>query len=328
VEEEDLSTAVRFVLLPRATQLPERGENRNEIETRREPADAGASADDLLFEALDTELPVDALPVNRGGFHRGRRGSGASGKQRGRIVRVTARKRAGSRVALAATLRAAAPHQLARAAFPVTAIQVAPCDLRFKECKQKTGALILFAVDASGSMAVNRIHQAKGAAIRLLREAYLNRDEVAIVSFRGSRAEVVLPPSRSVELARRALDALAVGGGTPLAAGLLAALEVARRRKRTEKRESLLVLLTDGSPNVAVGDGGRAGIWREIETACAALRDERVGALVLDTQQHAAKRDGAQRVAGLLGGRYIYLPRPDAGAVYEAVTAAVGALRP
>jgi len=188
--------------------------------------------------------------------------------------------------------------------------------------------LILFAVDASGSMAVNRIHQAKGAAIRLLREAYLNRDEVAIVSFRGSRAEVVLPPSRSVELARRALDALAVGGGTPLAAGLLEALEVARRRKRTEKRESLLVLLTDGSPNVAVGDGGRAGIWREIETACAALRDERVGALVLDTQQHAAKRDGAQRVAGLLGGRYIYLPRPDAGAVYEAVTAAVGALRP
>jgi magnesium chelatase subunit D len=131
------------------------------------------------------------------------------------------------------------------------AVQVTGDDIRLKRFKQKAGRLIIFVVDASGSMAANRMNQAKGALIRLLREAYLHRDKVALISFRGDGAEVLLPPSRSVELAKRALDRLPAGGGTPLAAGLLTALDLAKRERRNGLRHTMLVLLTDGRANVS-----------------------------------------------------------------------------
>jgi magnesium chelatase subunit D len=192
-------------------------------------------------------------------------------------------------------------------------------DLRFKEFKQSAGMLVIFGVDASGSMALNRINQAKGALIRLLREAYLHRDRVALLTFRGDRAEVLLPPSRSVELAKRALDALPAGGGTPLAAGLHAALDLARRARHSNLRQALLVLFTDGRPNVALG---QEAIWGELEKVCAVLQSEGVASVVIDTSHHTNSSGGAERLAQLLGGRHVNLPRPDAVAVYDAVSTA------
>jgi magnesium chelatase subunit D len=192
-------------------------------------------------------------------------------------------------------------------------------DLRFKQFKQKAGILIIFAVDASGSMAVNRISQAKGALMRLLEKAYLHRDLVALVGFRGDRADVLLPPSRSVELAKRAIDAMPVGGGTPLAAALESALALARRARHTGIRRTLLVLLTDGHANVA---RGREPIWHELEGLCGALQCEGVASVVVDTRNQVTSGGEARMLADLLGGRHVRLSHPGSDALYDTVAAA------
>ena len=186
-----------------------------------------------------------------------------------------------------------------------------------KEFRQKAGVLTIFVVDSSGSMALSRMDQAKGALIRLLQKAYVYRDRVALIGFRGDRADVLLPPSRSVELAKRALDSLAVGGGTPLAAGLQATLELATRQ--TDASQTLMVLLTDGRANVGGPD--------KLERACAALRTKRVGAVVIDNRDRFAAGGETERLAKLLGGRHVYLNRPGSDSVYSIVAEATEGLR-
>ena len=177
--------------------------------------------------------------------------------------------------------------------------------------------LTIFVVDSSGSMAVSRMGQAKGALIRLLQKAYIYRDTVALISFRGDRAEVLLPPTRSVELAKRALDGLAVGGGTPLAAGLKAALELATRKMDASR--TLMVLLTDGRANV--------GVPEELEQACAALRAKRVTSVVIDNRERFAATGETERLADLLAGRHVCLNRPASDFVYQVVAEATKELR-
>jgi len=222
-------------------------------------------------------------------------------------------------------LRAAAPQQRRRRASAPegsrpTAIQIAAHDLRFKQFRQKAGVLLIFAVDASGSMALNRVDQAKGAMLRLLREAYVRRDKIALVGFRGNRAEILLPPSRGVERARRAIDALPVGGGTPLAAGIRAALDLARRARLTGTSQSVLVLLTDGQANVGgPGPGTTQGVWQELEQVCLAARAGLQASVVIDTRQRHISSGQANRIAGLLGGKYVYLARPGPDDVHTVV---------
>jgi magnesium chelatase subunit D len=177
-------------------------------------------------------------------------------------------------------------------------------------------------------MAMNRMNQAKGALIHLLAKAYLHRDQVALVSFRGRQASVLLAPTRSVDLAKRAVDALPAGGGTPLAAGLESALNLALRA-RPAGRETLLVLLSDGRANVPrnPGPGGREAVWRDVEQVCAAMRAERVNSVVIDTTHQSVSNGEAGRIAELLGGRLVHLPHPKPDAVCAAVSAAVEAAR-
>jgi magnesium chelatase subunit D len=177
--------------------------------------------------------------------------------------------------------------------------------------------LTIFVVDASGSMALSRMDQAKGALIRLLEKAYVYRDRVALISFRGDGADVLLPPSRSVELAKRALDSLAVGGGTPLAAGLKAALELATRHMAASR--TLIVLLTDGRANV--------GVPEELVRTCDALRAKSIASLVIDSRDRFAAGGETERLANLLGGRRVYLKRPGSDLVYSAVVEATEGLR-
>ena len=163
-------------------------------------------------------------------------------------------------------------------------------------------------------MALNRINQAKGALAHLLKQSYVRRDHVAIVSFHEERARVLLPPCQSVTRARRILDALCVGGSTPLAAGLFSSLEIARRARRHGAPEQMVLLLfTDGRANVSLSDGvaqDRAGrqllIDREVEQLGAALRRAGVASIVVDTQNRFFSSGEGRKLAGQLGGRYIY----------------------
>ena len=187
-----------------------------------------------------------------------------------------------------------------------------PSDIRIRRHEERSERLIVMAVDASGSAAAARLAEAKGAAERLLAGAYAARDHVALVTFRGTGAEVALPPTRSLARARRLLAGLPGGGGTPLAAGLRAAglvMAAARARGQTPS----LAVLTDGRANVALD--GEASRGRASEEALAIARGMRGAgpAVVIDT---ASRPGRARALAEALGARWMPLPRsgglPDA----------------
>jgi magnesium chelatase subunit I len=186
--------------------------------------------------------------------------------------------------------------------------------LRFKRFKRKIGTLYIFAIDTSGSMAVNRIGQAKGALAGLLRQSYIRRDRVALVCFRDRGAEVLLPPSASVTRAARILDELCIGGPTPLAAGISSALDIARRTREQGLSRVVLLLFTDGHANVSLrGEVARAGvaraqvIWGELEQLGAELQRAGIASIVVDTRNRFTSDGEGQRLADKLGGRHVYL---------------------
>jgi magnesium chelatase subunit D len=206
---------------------------------------------------------------------------------------------------------------------------IAKADLRAKRFKQRSGVLFIFAVDASGSMALGRMGQAKGALIRLLQQAYLHRDSVALVAFRGQSAQVLLNPTRSVELARRSVEALPAGGGTPIAAGLFCALQVARRARLKLGGNALIVLFTDGRANVglksaAAGgqEASRQAISEELRKLGAAIRKENIALTLIDTRPRFVSAGDGPMLSDLIGARYVYLPRADSVTIYESVNQA------
>jgi magnesium chelatase subunit D len=248
----------------------------------------------------------------------------------------------GPKVAIDATLRAAAPFQIYRRRgaaadeqgdtgvlessslnrAPGGRLKIEPSDLRFKQFKQRSGVLFIFAVDASGSMALNRMAQAKGALSRVLQQAYLHRDKVALISFRGGGADVLLAPTRSVELAKRLVDALPAGGGTPISAGVIRAIELARLARLKGMSQAMLVLFTDGRANVRWREGRT--IEHELKELGGLLETEGIGSVVVDTKTRFVSGGEGHGLAQMLGARYLYLPRFDAAAVYDAVSSASG----
>ena len=201
-------------------------------------------------------------------------------------------------MALAATLRAAAPRQKERGGSG-SGILVRRGDLREKVREGREGNLILFVVDASGSMAARRRMSAvKGAILSLLADAYQRRDKVGLVSFRGEGAQLLLPPTTSVELAAPRLEELPTGGRTPLAAGLEKTAEVLKRAElRDAERRSLLVLLTDG----------RATVGPDPRRAAVGLRALGVASVVVDTEEGYVRLGMAGEVADSLGARCLRL---------------------
>jgi magnesium chelatase subunit D len=280
---------------------------------------------------LDARLPLSALDIRsqaharpqahtRSARHKtgARHSSHAYNERRGRYARAVNASSERGRIALDATLRAAAGRPYVRNGFDPTPdtrhpLTLVADDLRFKRFKRKVGTLFIFTVDASGSMALNRINQAKGALAHLLQQSYVKRDQVAVVSFRAEKADVLLSPCQSVARARRILDALPVGGSTPLAAGLFSSLEIARRAARQGAREIVLLLFTDGRANVPLRTGEMRDkatcallIAKEIERLGAALQRAGVASVIVDTQNRFTSRGEGQMLASKLGGRYIY----------------------
>ncbi|MFL6256047.1 MAG: magnesium chelatase ATPase subunit I [Pyrinomonadaceae bacterium] len=285
--------------------------------------DAGRDESVSVPPPAEVKLRADALTQNEQGQTRtdkqasapARRRAGSGGSTfsaRGRYAGATPLKTDGGRVALDATLRAAAVSRAAHGAR----FHVAPEALRFKRFRSRAGTLYIFLVDTSGSMALNRIEQAKGALAQLLRRSYVNRDRVALVVFRAAGSELLLPPSSSVSRARALLDALPIGGATPLASGLVRTLEVARRAASSGAHRVRLVVFTDGRANVPLTEKSdkesaarRERIRQEIQALGASVAQACDAAIVVDTQSRFTVGGEGRFLADALGGGYVRLPQ-------------------
>lgn len=342
VAEVDVTAAARLILAPRATRLPEPPAEEQDEAPPPPPdssEDAGESdsnsaseiPEDVILEAALAAIPPDVLEMIAGNAKQRRASCGGSGKRTKSKLRgkpLGARPgmpRDGARLALIDTLRAAVPFQeLRRREFHnetgSTALQVRKEDLRIRRFEERAASVTVFCVDASGSAAAARLAEAKGAVELILAQAYVKRSEVALIAFRKEGAEMLLPPTRSLTRARRALAGLPGGGGTPLASGLTLARELGATiagRGNTP----FLVFLTDGSANIAAdGTPGRKQAGEDAQAAAKAIAASGLDAVVIDISPRP-RRD-ARKLAETMRARYLPLPVADAQSLSKVVLAA------
>lgn len=361
VTEADAALAGRLVFAARATTLPappeaeaqppepppEAAEPPSDNAEQENATQPEGPLEDVVLAAALAAMPPGQLALLKLALERrgraksaGRAGARQQARLRGRPAGIRrGDPRAGNRMNVIATLTAAAPWQPLRrrerqAVVSGSAGAVAPGvlpgrievrsdDFRITRFKSRTQTTTLFVVDASGSSALHRLAEAKGAVEHLLAECYVRRDRVALIAFRGAGAELLLPPTRSLVRAKRSLAGLPGGGGTPLAAGLDAAAALAdaiRRRGDTP----VVVVLTDGRANVARdGAPGRERAEADAFAAARGLQALQPSALLLDTSPRPQPLAGQLAVA--MGARYLALPHADGATVSRAVRAANGA---
>ncbi|MDI9644153.1 MAG: putative cobaltochelatase [Candidatus Verstraetearchaeota archaeon] len=276
-----------------------------------------------VFEA-DQPRPVRALTssvldgVERGSS--GRRSKSISNSRSGRYVDIAIPKEKVTDLAFDATFRAAAPFQKRRRceAGIQGGLIIEKNDLREKVREKKVGNLIIFVVDASGSMAVEeRMSAAKGAIFSLLLDAYQRRDRVGMVAFRKNTAELVLPPTNSIDLAKKCLTSLPTGGRTPMAHGLNLGLSTIRKYMWRDKEAiPLLVLVSDGRANVSLNGGDPV---EEAKALARIIRSEGISSIAIDTERDFISLGLVREICGEMGGKYLPLeeltPEPIVSAV-------------
>ena len=291
---------------------------------------------DLVLEAAQAAIPSGLLAsLKIGQLQRAKTPtSGSAGALQKNALRgrpVGARKgepRAGQRINVLETLRAAAPWQKLRQRQQTPAdrqkqrIVVRKEDFHVTRFRQSGQTTTVFVVDASGSSALNRLAEAKGAVELLLADCYVRRDSVAVLAFRGQTAELILPPTRSLARAKRSLAGLPGGGGTPLAHAIDAAILLADQlRKKGET--PIVVLLTDGKGNIARdGRPGRAQAATDALAAATEMRLRGFSTLLVDTSPQA--QDAAKNLAQAMGAQYLALPYAGANSLNQAVRAVAG----
>jgi len=260
----------------------------------------------------------------------GRAGALRKSFQRGRTAgTLAAEPRDGVRLNVIETLRAAAPWQRLRrleleasrtSGTSPARLQIRRADLRINRYKQRSQTTTIFALDTSGSAALNRLAETKGAVELLLNDCYVRRDRVAVIAFRGRAAEILLPPTRSLARAKRSLAGMPGGGGTPLAAGIEAAADLAESVIRAGDSPTI-VLLTDGRANIAC-DGSNDRKRAEADALKAARRIALAGFRVLFIDTSPRAQPIAERLAQAMRAVYLSLPYADASALSGAVKAA------
>lgn len=325
----DLAFAAALVMGPRATRLPAPAAEPEAPEPPPEsdPGDSDEQSaelsppEDVVLEAALATLPRDILAAIAQGATRRRAQTSGKGERNRNARRgrprgtLAALPGGGRRLSVIDTLRAAAPWQALRGRDGP--IRIRRDDLRVRRLESRREVLTVFAVDASGSSALARLAEAKGAVERLLAEAYVKRAHVALVAFRGTGAEVLLPPTRSLTRARRQLGDLPGGGGTPLAAGLKSALDlalVAQARGRTP----FIVVLTDGRANIAAdGRAVRVAAQEDAMAAARAIALSGIGAALIDISPRPRPEGAA--IAAAMRARYLPLPQAGSAAMDAAI---------
>jgi len=353
VAQEDAELAARLVLAPRARALPETDEkaqaeqasppeSAHTPEAEASTSDAGESeqrSPDLqeqVIEAAKAAIPPGLLAWLSDGQTAAQRATGGGTGRSGAASRparsgrpLSSRRgslRAGARLDLLATLRAAIPWQRLRlqererAGLGPSAAKLLlrRDDFHIKRYRRPRESTTIFAVDASGSQALTRLAEAKGAVELLLADCYVRRDRVALIAFRGESAQTLLAPTRSLVRARRSLSALPGGGGTPLAAGIDAACALGQSVQARDGAQALLVFLTDARANIASdGSPGRALAMQDALAAAARLRAKGLRSVLIDTSPRPQPQ--AMALAQAMAARYVPLPQGQAADVHAAV---------
>ena len=348
--QEDAEMAARLVLAPQALTLPMPPESiepeppqdqadppptesmEDESQQDIEPSpDEMENLDDVVLEAARAAIPAGLLAQLLSDQQRLRHsgGSGKSGAQkkgshRGRpLGSRQGLPRGQARLSVIDTLRAAAPWQTIRrrAQNSSRRLLIRSEDFRIKRFKDRSETTTIFVVDASGSSAIHRLAEAKGAVELLLADCYVRRDQVAVIAFRGQKAEVILPPTRSLVRAKRGLSGLPGGGGTPLATAIEASLDLALGIAR-KGETPVIVMLTDGKANIGRdGSPGREQARADAQTAAKLIATAGLPVMLIDTSPQPS--EAAQEIAATMHARYVPLPHAGAMQVSQIVKAMV-----
>jgi magnesium chelatase subunit D len=300
----------------------------------QEPLDPSA-LQEMMIEAARASLPANLLASLASELGRGKSGQGGRtgqtqmGDRRGRPIGTRRGiPKPGQRLNVLETLRAAAPwqplrrHQRANEAKSGTVprMEIRPDDFRITRYKQNAETVTIFVVDASGSAAVNRLAEAKGAVELLLADCYIRRDSVALITFSGRLTEVALPPTRSLVMAKRRLTGLPGGGGTPMAAAIDMAADLALAIRRKGQTPTL-VFMTDGKANLTrEGQGDRVQAGLEAMTAAHLLASAGIGTLMVDISPRPSTP--ARELAAAMRAKYLPLPFADPAKLSNAVKGA------
>jgi len=345
-------------------QNEDRDEEDEEEEEQQEPEDEEDQEQDapdvpevpqeFMFDADATPIDPDLIAFTS----RERSGKGGGrgmifSQDRGRYIKPMLPKGKVIRLAVDATLRASAPYQKARreraigTKYESRGVHIEQSDVRIKKMARKAGSLIIFIVDASGSMALNRMNAAKGAAISLLMEAYQSRDQICLIPFQGETAEVLLPPTKSISMARNRLEQMPCGGGSPLADALqTAVLTGMNAQKSGDVGKVVCVLLSDGRANVPLcvskgeefdpendedsKDGKPSRNYLKDEVlACAKQLGVAPGfnLLCIDTENKFISTGLAKEIANAAGGKYHQISKADGSAIASVTNAALNELK-
>jgi len=323
-------------------------EDKNEEEDQAEPEPEVPQ--DFMFEAEDTIVDpelLDFMTAQKSG------GSGGRGlifsQERGRYIKAMLPRGKVQRLAVDATMRASAPFQKPRrlraeadkAAGGTKALRkvyIEQSDVRIKRMARKAGALVIFCVDASGSMALNRMNACKGACMNMLAEAYQSRDQICLIPFQGEQAEVLLPPTKSISMAKKRLEQMPCGGGSPLAHALSVAMRTGINAQKTgDVGKVVIVAITDGRANVplCVSEDGEE-LTPELQKDKTALKEElmatakqlrnipSINLVVLDTENKFISTGNAKELAEAAGGKYHYIPKADDASISAVAKDAIG----
>jgi magnesium chelatase subunit D len=339
VEQNDLTLAATLILAHRAQIVPEETDNNQQDDTHKENEDVDKEENrqknnkeinlptEVLIEAIKASLPKNIYEHLKNNIRqKAKTGSGFGNRQKSRVKGRPKPSRNvppgdQERIDIVSTLRSAAPWQKLRKRQLKTSknIVILPGDLHTFNFEDRSERVIIFLVDASGSAAMNRLGESKGAIELMLADSYARRDFVSLISFRDTSAEILLPPTRSLVQTKKRLSSLMAGGGTPLATGLDAGIKLAQNCKRSGKMPSLAIL-TDGKANIDL-DGFPNREKALSDSVLVGEIGKKFGMKSVFIDCGKRPNNNLKTIANSMGGNYVSLPRTNATKISNLVQA-------